>query len=98
MFKNTPSNSRRYPRKTEVNSVGGRLNCLLDEMVRQGHATEAHKILEPILVAALDLLDDNTMSSEIKSLAASFLMVYGEDWTVAFDERTRTRLKELLGE
>jgi hypothetical protein len=98
MFEKTPRNSGRYPWKTEVESVGNRLNCLVDELVRQDHAKEAHEILEPLVGSALNLLDDNTMSSEIKAMAASLLTVYGEDWTVEFDKNTQNRLRELLGE
>ena len=98
MFEKTPRNSGRYPWKIEADSVGQDLDKLLDEMVRQGHADEAHNILEPIVGSMLDLLDNNTMSSEIKALAASFLRTYGEDWTVRYDEKTLNQIKEFLGE
>ena len=100
MFEKTPRNSGRYPWKRDSNheSIGHRLDCLLDDMVRQDHAIEAKDILGPIVVSALNLLDDNTMSSEIKALAAAFLWTYGEDWTVSFDEETKNRLRKSLGE
>jgi hypothetical protein len=98
MFEKTPRNSGRYPWKTQTESVGHRLDCLLNELVRQDHAKDAHDILEPLLGSAFNLLDDNTVSTEIKALAADFLRTYGEDWTASFDERTNTRIKELLGE
>lgn len=91
-------NSGRYPRRLEADSFGHRLGCVLDELVRQGHEREASDMLDPIVSSLLNLLDDNTVSTEIKALASDCLRTYGEDWTVRFDDRTQTRIKELLGE
>ena len=98
MFEKTPRNSGRYPWQAVEESVGRRLDCLSDELERQGHSNEAYQMVEPLVGFALDLLDNNTMSTEIKALAAALLRTYGEDWTVRFDEQTSARIKELLGE
>lgn len=99
MFEKTPRNSGRYPwKRTDGDSFGHRLDCVLDELIRQDHEKDVDNMLIPIVSSLLNMLDDNTVSTEIKALAADCLRTYGEDWTMSFDEKTVIRIKELLGE
>lgn len=98
MFENKISDSGENKETDVKESVGRRLDGLLTDLVGQNHSEEAHKMLEPLIWFAFDLIDNNAMSTEIKALAAALIWTYGEDWTASFNETTLARLRELLGE
>ena len=99
MFDKTNRDSGRGPWKADdAKTIGDCLVRLTDEMIRQDHEEEVHKLLDPIVGFAFDVLDDRTMTTEIKAMAADLLRTYGEEWTVTFDDRTITQIRKHLGE